>query len=48
MFEPSRLAQQCLHNAYACVVPMVRRHLNAPLPVSKPELPDTERNAQWS
>jgi hypothetical protein len=46
MFEPSRLAQQCLQDAYACLIPTVRRHLNAPLPMSKPELPETERNAQ--
>jgi hypothetical protein len=46
MFEPSRLAQQCLQDAYACLIPTVRRRLNAALPTSKPELPGTERNAQ--
>ena len=46
MFDPSRLAQHCLQDAYACLIPTVHRHLNASLPVSKPELPDTERNAQ--
>ena len=25
MFEPSRLAQQCLQDAYACLMPTVRR-----------------------
>jgi hypothetical protein len=46
MFEPSRLAERCLQDAYACLIPTVRRHLNAPLPLSKAEPPDTERNAQ--
>ena len=46
MFEPSRLAQRCLQAAYTCLIPTVSRRLNAPLPMSKPELPGTERNAQ--
>lgn len=46
MFEPSRLAQQCLADAYACLIPTVRRRLDTALPTIKPELPDTERNAQ--
>ena len=46
MFEPSRLAQQCLQDAYACLIPTVRRRLNAPPPTVKPELPGTERTAQ--
>ncbi len=46
MFEPSRLAQQCIQDAYACLVPTVRRRLNASLPISNPECPGTERNAQ--
>jgi hypothetical protein len=46
MFEPSRLAQQCLQDAYGCLIPTVRRRLNAALPPVKPELPDAERNAQ--
>jgi transposase len=46
MFEPSRLAQQCLQDAYACLIPTVRRRLNASLPKSLPEYPGAERNAQ--
>jgi len=46
MFEPSRLAQQCLQDAYACLLPTVRRRLNVALPTSQPELPGTERIAQ--
>lgn len=46
MFEPSRLAPQCLQDAYACLIPTVRRRLNASLPISKPEDPGAERNAQ--
>lgn len=46
MFEPSRLAQQCLQDAYACLIPTVRRRLNAPLPTVKAERPAPERNAQ--
>lgn len=46
MFEPSRLAPQCLQDAYACLIPTVRRRLNASLPMSKPEYPGAERNAQ--
>jgi hypothetical protein len=46
MFEPSRLAQQCLQDAYACLIPTVRRRLNVAHPTSQAEQPDTERNAQ--
>jgi hypothetical protein len=46
MFEPSRLSEQCLADAYACLIPTVRRHLNVALPTSQPELPGPERNAQ--
>ena len=46
MFEPSRLAQHCLQDAYACLIPTVRRRLNVALPTSQPELPGTERIAQ--
>ncbi len=46
MFEPSRLAQHCLQDAYACLMPTVRRRLNVSLPISNPERPGTERNAQ--
>jgi len=46
MFEPSRLAQQCLADAYGCLIPTVRRRLNAALSTVKPELPGAERKAQ--
>jgi hypothetical protein len=46
MFEPSRLAQHCLQDAYACLIPTVRRRLNASLPINNPEHPGSERNAQ--
>jgi len=46
MFEPSRLAQQCLQDAYAYLIPTVRRRLDAALSTVKPELPGPERNAQ--
>ena len=46
MFEPSRLAQHCLQDAYACLIPTVRRRLNVVLPTNKPEQPGTERNVQ--
>jgi len=46
MFEPSRLAQHCLEDAYACLIPRVRRRLNTPSSTVQPELPDRERNAQ--
>jgi len=46
MFGPSRLAQQCLQDAYACLIPTVRRRLNALPPPVKPELAGTERNVQ--
>jgi hypothetical protein len=46
MFEPSRLAQQCLADAYACLIPTVHRRLNVALPTSKPEQSGTERNVQ--
>jgi transposase len=46
MFEPSRLAQQCLQDAYACLIPTVHRHPNASLPINNLERPGSERNAQ--
>jgi hypothetical protein len=46
MFEPSRLAQQCLQDAYACLIPTVRRRLSATPLTVKPERPAPERNAQ--
>jgi hypothetical protein len=46
MFEPSRIAQHCLEEAYARLIPPVRRRLNAaPLPV-KPAWLAPERNTQ--
>lgn len=45
MFEPNRLAQQCLQDAYACLMPMVRRRLRQTQP-TQPEQPRTERKAQ--
>jgi hypothetical protein len=46
MFEPSRIAQQCLEEAYARLIPPVRRRLNAAPLTVKPERPAPERNAQ--
>jgi hypothetical protein len=46
MFEPSRLAQQCLQDAYACLLPTVRRRLHTLPSTVQPELPGRERNAQ--
>jgi hypothetical protein len=46
MFEPSRLAQQCLEEAYTRLIPMVRRRLNAAPLTVKAERPAPERNAQ--
>lgn len=46
MFEPSRLAQQCLEEAYARLIPTVRRRLNATPLTVKSEWPAPERNAQ--
>ncbi len=46
MFEPSRLAQQCLADAYACLIPTVSRRLGPPQPTVKAVQPNAERNAQ--
>jgi hypothetical protein len=46
MYEPSRLAQQCLQNAYACLIPAVRRRLGLPLSPITPAPSSAERNAQ--
>ncbi len=46
MYEPSRLAQQCLQNAYACLIPAVRRRLGLPLSTVTPAPSSAERNAQ--
>ena len=46
MFDPSRLAQQCLADAYACLIPTVRRRLGPALPTVEPAPKNAERNAQ--
>jgi hypothetical protein len=46
MFEPSRLAQQCLEETYARLIPTVRRRLKAAPLTVKAERPAPERNAQ--
>ena len=46
MFEPSRLAQQCLQDAYARLIPAVHRRLGSPQPSVKPVQPNAERIAQ--
>ncbi|HYU74737.1 MAG TPA: hypothetical protein VEL31_18870 [Ktedonobacteraceae bacterium] len=50
MFEPSHLAQQCLADAYACLIPTVRRrggpmssHMHFP---NVPAQPGGERSVQ--
>jgi hypothetical protein len=45
MFEPSRLAQQCLQDAYACLMPTVRRRLGQAQPAIKPAQISAERKA---
>lgn len=46
MFEPNRFAQQCLADAYACLLPTVRRRLGQAQPPVKPAQISAERNAQ--
>ncbi len=46
MFEPSRLAQQCLADAYARLIPTVHQRLSSSQPSVKPVQPDRERTAQ--
>ena len=46
MFEPNRLAQQYLQDAYVCLIPAVRRRLGLPLSSITPAPSSTERNAQ--
>ncbi len=46
MFEPSRLAQHCLQDAYACLIPTVRRRLRQAQPTVKPAPTSAERKAQ--
>lgn len=46
MYEPSRLAQQSLADAYACLIPTVRRRLGQAPPPVKPTQTSKERKAQ--
>ncbi len=46
MFEPNRLAQHYLQDAYACLIPAVRRRLGLPLSRITPAPSSAERNAQ--
>jgi hypothetical protein len=46
MFEPSRLAQQCLQDAYACLMPTVRRRLGQAQPTDKSAQTSAERKTQ--
>jgi len=44
MFEPSRLAQQNLQDAYAYLVPTVRRSVSQARPTAKPAQSSVERS----
>jgi hypothetical protein len=46
MYEPSRLAQQNLQDAYASLVPTVRRRVGQARPTAKPAQSSAERKAQ--
>jgi hypothetical protein len=46
MFEPSRLAQQTLQDAYACVIPTVRRRLGQTALPKPSRQSKAERKAQ--
>lgn len=46
MFEPSRLAEQCLAEAYACLIPTARRRLQHIQATVKPAQTSAERKAQ--
>ena len=46
MFEPSRLAQQNLQDAYAYLVPTVRRSVGQARSTAKPAQSGAERKAQ--
>lgn len=46
MFEPNRLAQQHLQDAYAYLVPPVHRYAGQARPVAKPAPSRVERRAQ--
>lgn len=46
MYEPSRLAETNLQDAYACLVPTIRRRLRQAQPTSKSAQSRAERKAQ--
>lgn len=46
MFEPSRLAQQCLADAYSCLISTVRRRIGRAQSTVKPAQNSAERKAQ--
>jgi hypothetical protein len=46
MFEPSRLAQQHLQDAYACLLPTVHRRVGHAQPPIKPASSRAERKVQ--
>jgi hypothetical protein len=46
MYEPNRLAQQCLQDAYVWLIPAVHRRLGPPLSTVTPAPSSAERNAQ--
>jgi len=47
MFEPSRFAQQNLQDAYACLVPTVRRKVGQIVePIAKQAQKSAERKAE--
>ena len=48
MFEPTRLAHDCLQAAYAHLIPTLRRRIPSTSSQAHPNLiaPDAERNAQ--
>lgn len=48
MFEPGRLAHQYLQDAYACLMPTVRRRLGQAQPTVTSAQSSAERKAQCS
>jgi hypothetical protein len=46
MYEPSRLAQQNLQDAYASLIPTVHRRVGQARPTAKPAQSSAERKAQ--
>jgi hypothetical protein len=45
LYEPSRLAQDCLHQAYLLLVPVTRRRIGLPVTRKEPTTQVEERNA---